>query len=172
MTSPLAGFIVSIPTSRLTQRLYLPPEKSYRIALPAGWRVVPGGEGEVQFRPGAADQGYWPGMLIAKEPTKDSVGPKEEAEINSGAAEGRENFRWVSSERIDLPIGEVYLIVYEHTFQKLRMRTAEAHLVSGGQRYWMPFNALVSTFDRHFPTYLNCLRTFAPLEPDTGWVYN
>lgn len=171
MGLPFEGFIVPIPNAGIPQGLYVTPDRSYRIVPPAGWRIIPGDEGEVQFRSALADQGYWPGMLIAKEPTKDSVDPKEEAKINSSAAEDREDFRKVSSARMELPIGEAYAVIYEHTFQGLRMKTAEAHIVSGGWRYWMTFNALAASFDRHFPSYLNALKSFAPVEPG-GRVYN
>ncbi len=45
----------------------------------------------------------------------------------------------------------------------LHMKTAEAHFVQNGVRYFVPFNDLGAAFDRHFPAYLNCLRTFALL---------
>lgn len=51
------------------------------------------------------------------------------------------------------------------------MRTAEAHIVRS-ERYWLPFNALAETFDRHFPTYLDCLKTFAPLGDPNSRICN
>ncbi len=63
------------------------------------------------------------------------------------------------------------LVTYEHTFEKRRMRTAE-HFVQNGVRYFVPFNAPAAAFDRHFPAYLNCLRTFALLDPENGQACN
>lgn len=100
MRHPFEGFIVSIPSAGIPQGLYVPPDRSYRVIPPAGWRVIPGDAGEVQIRSLLPDQNYWPGMLIAKESAKGPIGPTEEAEINSVAAEGREDFRWVSSARM------------------------------------------------------------------------
>lgn len=86
------GFIVPIPSAGIPQGLYVPPDKSYKVIPPAGWRILSGDAGEVQFRSVVADQGYWPGMFIAKEPAKWPIGPKKEAKIKSAVAEDREDF--------------------------------------------------------------------------------
>ncbi len=57
----------------------MPPDKSYRVVPPTGWETIPGGAGSVEFRSRLADQGYWPGMFIAKEPAEGSQ--LQEAEI-------------------------------------------------------------------------------------------
>lgn len=171
LCSPFGGFIVSIPSAGIPQGFYVPPDKSYRISPPAGWAVIPSGEGRVEFLSHFADQGYWPGMFIAKEPAEESQ-LREEGEINALVAKDRDAFRFVSGETVELPFGRAYVVIYEHTFEKRRMRTAEAHFVCSGVRYWVPFNALAATFDRHFPACLNCLRTFAPLEPDSDRIWN
>ena len=168
---PFGGFIVSIPSAGILHGLYVPPDKSYRVAPPAGWEIIPGGDGAVEFRSRLADQGYWPGMFIAKELAEGSQ-PQEAVEINALIAGDRKAFRFISGEPLDLPVGTAYLVIYEHIFKGLRMKTAEAHIVSGGWQYWLPFNALAASFDRHFPSYLNALRSFAPVEPGGGRVYN
>ena len=167
---PLGGFRVFAPSIGIPQGLYVPPDKSYRVVPPIGWAVIPGTNDGVEFRARLAGQGYWPAMFIAKEPA-DGSQPRE-GEINAIAARDRQGFRFVSGEWMDLPCGRVYVVIYEHTFRRLRMRTAEAHFVCGGVRYWVPFNAPAASFDRYFPSYLNCLRSFAPAGPDNGRVYN
>lgn len=164
------GFLVSAPSVGIAHGLYLPPDKSYRVVPPAGWAIMPSGKGGVEFQSRLPDQGYWPGMFIAKEPAKGSQ-LEEAAEINALVAQDRQEFRLISVEPLDLPVGMAHLVIYEHTLKGLRMKTAEAHFAWDGWRYWMPFNALAASFDRHFPSYLDCLRSFAPLEPG-GSVHN
>ena len=134
---PFGGFIVSIPSAGILHGLYVPPDKSYRVAPPAGWEIIPGGDGAVEFRSRLADQGYWPCMLISREtaPGPQPIEPEEEAEIHALAAQDRQGFHFISGELMDLPFGRAYLVIYEHTFEKLRMRTAEAHFVQNGRRY-------------------------------------
>lgn len=157
---PFGGFKVFIPIGGIPHGFYVPPDKSYRVTPPAGWMVIPSNEGGADFRSKVADRGYWPGMFIAKEPAQGSQ-LEEATEINALAVQDRQEFRFVSGEPLDLPCGRAYLVIYEHTFRNLRMKTAEAHFVCGGIRYWAPFNALAETFDRHFPAYLDCLKTFS-----------
>ncbi len=159
---PPGGFIVSVPSAGTPFGFYVPLDKSYRIAPPAGWIVIPSCEASVEFRSRISDQGHWPGMFIAKEAAEESQ-LEGAAKINALAAQDRKDFRFVLGEPLDLPFGRAYLVVYEHDFQNLRMRTAEAHFVQDGMRYWAPFNALAETFDRHFPAYLDCLKTFSHL---------
>ena len=168
---PVDGFIIPIPSAGIPQGLYVPPDRSYRIVPPAGWRILPGDGGEVQFRSAVADRGYWPGMFIAKEPAEKSQ-LQEETEIQALLAQDRQEFRFISGELLDLPFGKAYLVTYDHTFEKLRMRTAEVHFVQNGARYWAPFNALAAGFDAHFPAYLNCLKSFAPLGDRNDQVRN
>lgn len=72
LCSPFGGFTVSIPSAGIPQGFYVPPDRSYRIVPPRGWKVIPGSEGEVWFRPLIANQGYWPGMFIVKKPVEGS----------------------------------------------------------------------------------------------------
>ena len=169
MFSPvLEGFLLFIPQAGVPQGVYVPPDKSYRISPPISWKIIPIDDGGVEFLSHRADQGYWPGMFISREPAQGSQPKKDE--ISALAAQDRQGFRFVSGELLDLPFGKAYLATYEHTFGKLGMRTAEAHFVQNEVRYWVPFNALAATFDEHFPTYLNCLKSFAPQGLSTNQV--
>lgn len=110
---PFGGFKVSIPSAGIPQGFYVPPDKSYRVAPPAGWKIIPGSDGTVEFLSCRADQGYWPGMFIAKELAGGSQAP-EEVRINALVAQDRQEFRFVSGELQDLSFGKAYLVTYEH----------------------------------------------------------
>lgn len=65
------GFILQIPSAGIPQGFYLPPDKSYRVAPPPGWAIVPSSEGGVvEFQSRLPNQGYWPVMFIAMEPVE------------------------------------------------------------------------------------------------------
>ncbi len=164
----VAFLIAFKPGMAMAANEYSDPDGAYSIVPPPEWKIIPKGRNEVEFRARIADQNYRPGIWIVMVPSHgvQPIGPKEEAEIKSLVAEGRDEFRLVTSERRSFPFGEAYLVSYEHTFQNLRMKTAEAHIVHRGTKYLVNFNTLTATFDKYFPVYLKSLETFSPAEQE------
>lgn len=152
------------------QDWYKDPNGAYQIVPPADWRIIVKGNTEVEFRSRTADENYRPGMWIVRVPTFGAkpIGPKEEEEIKLLVSEGRQEFRLISVEYLNLQYAKAYLVIYEHIFQNLRMKTAEAHIVHKGTKYMVNFNTLASTFGKYFPLYMESLKTFSPSETENA----
>ena len=151
----------------IAQESYKDPDKAYQIAPPAGWRTIPKGNGEVEFRSRIADQNYRPGIWIMRIPTfgKRPLTKDDENEIKIRIAKDRgEGIKFISEEKVNLSYTEAYQIIYEHAFQALQMKTAEAYVIYKGSAYLVGFNTLTSTFEKYFPLYMDSLKSFLPSE--------
>ncbi len=148
------------------QELYKDPDLSYQIVPPLGWKVISKGKGHVEFWAQISEQNYRPGIWIMQVPAfgKRPLSADDEKEIKASIAKHRAVFSLISEDKIDLHYATGYLVIYEHTFQALRMKTAETYVVYKGSAYLVGFNTLATTFDKYFPEYIASLKTFLPSE--------
>lgn len=181
--SVLAGtvFLMGSASSALsTSEWFKDRDGSYRFKPPPRWKHIYLGEATVQFFAPEADANYKPGLLIFRGPgvqaggvggyryaTQESDGDHAGKRINSSAIlqaikKEKAQARVVREDSFPINGADVYLVTYEHRFQQLHMKAAEATLVdfTTGNDFVILFNTLAETFDKYYPLFRQSLDTF------------